>query len=658
VSYAVDLNYFVCTAGPNATPDTCSSPGTVTLNGQTFIQNTEIYVSAGGNLAAAAYPNSGFIFGGWLPVPGSGNTSQAFLNSWIVNGPMILYPIFKPARPIGVSIQTSPVGLEVLVDRTPTYSPINLEWGMGTTHQVGGISPQYDLHGNLWVFNSWSDGGAYSHAYTVPGGSPQALSLTATYVTGTMVTFLTNPAGLALNVDGQQDFSDYTFAWAPGSSHTVTAPATAVDGSGNMWSFQSWSNNGPETQQITVSTNPGNNRYTATYQPAGSLNINSNLPGVPMQVDGQPCPTPCSVGKAVGTKVQVTAPVSASGGPGAQLDFKGWSDGAPASRAVTVMPKPTNLNAAYKLRYQLLTVSDPPNGVIWDTQPASPDSFFDVQTPVMIAVETKPGYQFLNWAGDASGEQPSVQVTMDGPHTVRAELNPVPYISPGGIQNSAAPTPKNEVAPGSAIAVYGVNLASAVNSAPASRLVQTLESVSVRAGGQLLPLFFVSPGQINAQLSSNLSEGQQTLTVHVEGKPDANAYFTVVRNAPGLFSRTTDSGAFAVATHQDGSAISTESPARRGEVVALYGTGLGPYNPSPADGVAVPAGQKYPLADPAVVVMGDHQAKPVWAGAASGRIGVAVVQMKIDDSIPHSTNLSLNVKINGVNSNAVLLPVE
>ncbi len=545
----------------------------------------------------------------------------------------------------------------MLVDRTPTYSPISLQWGLGTTHQVGGISPQYDLHGNLWVFSSWSDGGAYSHSYTVPSGSESPLALTATYVTGTMVTFLTNPPGLALTVDGQQNFANYNFAWVPGSSHTVTAPATDVDASGNTWAFQGWSNNGPETQQITVSSTPGNNRYTATYQPAGSLNINTNLPGVPMQVDGQSCPTPCTVGKPVGAAVQVAAPVSASGGAGAQLDFMGWSDGAPAARTVTVSPKPTSLNAAYKVRYQLQTVSDPPNGVTWDIQPSALDSFFNPQTPVTVAVETKPGYQFLNWAGDVSGALPSVQLTMNGPHTVRAELNPVPYISPGGIQNSAAPTTNNAVAPGSAVAVYGVNLASANSSSP-SRLAKTLDGVSVRAGGQLLPLFFVSPGQINAQLASNLPVGQHTLTVQVEGKPDANSNFTVARNAPGLFLDATDDGSFAVATHRDGSAISAASPARRGEVVTLYGTGLGPYNPAPADGVPVPSATKYPLADAVIVMVGEHQANPVWAGAASGRIGVAIVQLKIDDSFPHATNVSLNVRVNGVNSNIVLLPVE
>lgn len=37
-----------------------------------------------------------------------------------------------------------------------------------------------------------------------------------------------------------------------------------------------------------------------------------------------------------------------------------------------------------------------------------------------------------------------------------------------------------------------------------------------------VPLFFVSPGQINVQLPSNLVGGSHTLTLHLEGKPEAS----------------------------------------------------------------------------------------------------------------------------------------
>ena len=670
ISYAVDLDYFACPANIavvtqnctlplNCQPGTvCAEPGYLILNGTNFYANAEIYVPAGQTVVAEAHPNPGWVFSGWLPVPGSGNTSQAFQNTWNVNGPMILYPQFTQARPVSVTVQTVPAGLQTLVDRTPYFAPVHLEWGLGSVHQLGGISPQYDLHGTLWVFDSWSDNGAYSHTYTVPSTGQGPITLTANYVTGTLTTFLTVPQGLALTVDGRQNYPNYTFAWAPGSVHTVSAPDTQVDANGNTWAFQSWSNNGSETQQITVSGVASNNRYTAIYQPAGVVNISSNPGGVAVQVDGQACPTPCSVGRAVGSTLHVAAPMNSSAGEGMRLDFRGWADGGPATRSVTVAKQPTNLSAAYKLRYQLMGVSDPPNGAIWKTTPASPDSYFDPNTRVEVSVSTKPGFQFLDWAGDVSGSSPAALVVMNSPHTVRAELNPVPYIAPGGIMNSAAKTQSNAVAPGSVVAIYGIHLASDHFTSPAARLATTLDNVTVRAGGQAVPLFFVSPGQINMQLPSNLPAGDHFLTVHIDGKPDATAEFKVSRNAPGLYGTVANAETFAVAAHQDGSAVSVSSPARRGEVVSLFGTGFGPYNPEPADGTAVSAGTKHPLADAAKIVVGEEQIEPVWAGAAAGKVGVAVVQLKIDESIPHATNVALKVVVNQVESNSVLLPVE
>ncbi len=666
VSYDVSLDFFTpppnvsCALVPPPCPigRICPCPGFVILNGTTYVQNTQLLIGAGGTVTAEAHPNPGWVFGGWLPVPGSGNTSEAFQNTWTVNGPMIIYPIFTQAISTTVTVQSNPTGLEVLVDRTPYYGNVQLDWGLGSVHQLGGISPQYDTSGNLWVFDSWSDGGAYSHSYTVPSVVTQHITLIATYNTGTLVTFLTNPAGLALTVDGRQNYPNYTFAWVPGSTHTVSAPATQVDANGNTWAFQSWSNGGPETQQILVSGVAANNRYTAVYQPAGTININSNPSGVAMQVDAQACPTPCTVAKAVGTTVQVVAPENSSAGVGERLDFEGWSDGAPASRSVTVAAQPVNLAASYKLRYQLQTSSNPPNGAAWTTTPPSFDSYFDPNTRVEVSVTTKPGFQFLDWSGNASGSYPSALVVMSAPQTVVAELNPVPYIAPGGIMNGAAQTRNTAVAPGSAVAIYGINLASNNLASPASLLATTLDSVTVRVDGETVPLFFVSPGQDNIQLPSNLTIGDHTLTVHIDGKPDASEQFTAARNAPGLYNTLVNQEAFAVATHADGSAISATSPARRGEVVTLYGTGFGPYHPQPADGVAVPSGTKYTLEDAAVLLMGDQQIEPVWAGAAAGKVGVAIVQLKIDDSIPHDTNVSLILSVNGAESNSVLLPVE
>ena len=79
-------------------------------------------------------------FTGWLQ--GIGNTIQAYLNSFPLNGPVAVYSQFLLAG--AVTIATNQPGLQVLADRTPVFSPVTLDWGgVGTTHTVGDTADRY-----------------------------------------------------------------------------------------------------------------------------------------------------------------------------------------------------------------------------------------------------------------------------------------------------------------------------------------------------------------------------------------------------------------------------------------------------------------------------------------------------------------------------------
>ena len=50
-------------------------------------------------------------------------------------------------------------------------TPYALDWGWGSTHTLGAITPQQDKDGAWWAFSSWSDGGAATHSYKVASTS-------------------------------------------------------------------------------------------------------------------------------------------------------------------------------------------------------------------------------------------------------------------------------------------------------------------------------------------------------------------------------------------------------------------------------------------------------------------------------------------------------
>jgi uncharacterized protein (TIGR03437 family) len=140
--------------------------------------------------------------------------------------------------------------------------------------------------------------------------------------------------------------------------------------------------------------------------------------------------------------------------------------------------------------------------------------------------------------------------------------------------------------------------------------------------------------------------------------PEIGGTFTVVRNAPGLFTRTVDSQTLATALHADGTLVAPDSPARKGEVISLLGTGFGPFkNPVP-DGFAVPQSPAYPLADGTELFSGERKLETLWAGAAPGLTGIVVIRVKIPDDVAAGAPLDVAARVNGRDSNKVQVPVE
>jgi uncharacterized protein (TIGR03437 family) len=366
----------------------------------------------------------------------------------------------------------------------------------------------------------------------------------------------------------------------------------------------------------------------------------------------------------VGTQVRVSAPASVPLGAGTRADLSGWSSSVGSVPAAagdwvgTLSGTPVALCANYYSMNLLSTAAIPAGSASWSVQPGSPDGYYATQTTVNISVTAQPGYRFHGWSGDLSGSLPSGAVTMNTPRSVTALFDAVATIAPTGVQNGAGSTPQPGVAPGSVISIFGSNLASAVATGPASPLPQTLSGTVVQAANRLLPLFFVSPGQINAELPADLTLGPQTLTVSAQGQPDVHASFTVVRDAPGLFQQAVNGQSFAVAVHEDGSAVTLGSPAGHGELLTVYGTGFGPTDPMRPTGFAVPQTPPFVLLAGASVLVGDAAIPAENAFAEPGSVAVDAVQFRLGNGAPSATNAPLRVSINGQQSNTVLLPVQ
>ena len=687
IQYAVTVNF------PGGIPSSCVGSGNpiptiqngiVYFNGVCVASSTTIFLPAG-QISLVEYSYPGWVFYGWW----INSHLYTSLGSWNLTGPAQFTPEFSIAKRI--NFMTNPAGLEVLVDRTLGQTPLvpasngatcnpstnllpplpppgfpalcigSYDLLPGSTHTVGAPTPQTDARGNYWVFEGYSNGLGQDANYVVDMNYNSAATLTANFVPGVHVQFITTQNGLKLSVDGQSNFGgSYTFIWGQGETHTVSAPATQVDANGRTWSFVSWSNGGAATQTITIPTNATTYVLTATYAELPQVTINSSPQGLQFSVDGAACTTPCVVNHASGYVMPVIAPTVIPSSSTSRVSFTGWSDGSTAStRSVTFSQATQSITASYQTQYAVVSSASPAGSATVTFSPPSPDGFFVSGTPVTVTATPAIGYKFVKWGGDLSGTYTTGYLTMSGPHSITAYTQSAPAIAPAGIMSAAGPTLDGSLAPGSIISIYGQNLASAPLLGSTNPLPQTLGNVTVTIGNYILPLLFVSPAQINAQLPVELVDGNYTLLVQQTGQPDVPGTLTISRDAPALFLQAnTQQQPLVLALHQDGSLITFSSPAIRGEQISIYGTGFGPYATAALDGFDIPATPTDKTADPVVLNVAGINKTPDFAGAAPGAVGLVLVQLTITDDLPAATTANLVVTVNSKPSPTVVLPLQ
>lgn len=652
MSYKVTLKLSQC---GDALPE-CAAGGIVKLGGAAYDRDAVLWVPANSTLHAEAYPKDGYVFLNWGRVNGFTVPPTPFMIDLPMPAPEFLTPLFAHASDamVDAQIDTNPSGLQMYLDRTAYTAPKTLQWQWNSVHAVGAPEVQFSNSAN-WVFTSWSDGGAINHDITAPNHS--TLFLTANFVRGTSATFRTFPAGLKLTVDGTQAWQSYAFVWAPGTKHTISAPATQTDSSGHKYEFVSWSNGKAASFEYTVGDPDTPDMVSATYRAIGQVTIASDPSGVTVRVDGQDCATPCVVERPAGTTLQVDAPATVQNGDNTRLLFAGWQDSAAASRSVTAIQDKTGYTAQFKTQYRLALSTDPAGGASFQTNPASSDRFFDSGTAVGVSASLNPGFKVFGWSGDLSGRALAGSISLDAPRAAVLQLIRVPAITSPGVRSAASDAAQSGVAPGSLISIYGANLSSDLAVGPASPLAQTLANVTVRVDGSFLPLLFVSPGQINAQLVSGLDPGTHQLIVRLEGQPETAVNFDVVRNAPGLFTTIANDRSIGVFSHTDGRPVTIQDPAAPGETISAYGTGMGPYRTAPPDGFLVSESAPYAAADPVTVTAAGQQITPLYAGRTGLGVGVDVVRFVAPAASSDAKSVDLKVSVNGVESNTVSLPV-
>ena len=174
-----------------------------------------------------------------------------------------------------------------------------------------------------------------------------------------------------------------------------------------------------------------------------------------------------------------------------------------------------------------------------------------------------------------------------GPLAAEGGFQTAPAYSAASIVNSATNL-SGSLAPNTIVSLYGEHLSYATKAlSPGEisngRLPTVLAGTGVRVLIANLPafLYFVSPQQINFLIPNNLKPGRVGLRLIRDGLAGPEVFITLTSAAPALFQL--DPGT-AIALKADYQLATPESPARPGEIIMLYATGLGETIPNPAPG--------------------------------------------------------------------------
>ena len=234
------------------------------------------------------------------------------------------------------------------------------------------------------------------------------------------------------------------------------------------------------------------------------------------------------------------------------------------------------------------------------------------------------------------------------------------FIHPLGITNAASFSPFTaSVAPGEFITIFGSGLADSTTVASSLPFPTNLAGVQVLVNGQAIPLYLVSPTQISAVLPYSVpADDYAAFTVVNNGRTSNTVTQYTSDTAPGVFTIPSTGLGVPAALHPDFSIVSRTSPARVGETIALFVTGLGTVSPSVPAGASAPSSPLSRITADFINVQVDGiDANVSYAGLAPGLAGLYQINFTIPAGVQRG-DAELFIDVPGSITTQTFLPVE
>lgn len=228
------------------------------------------------------------------------------------------------------------------------------------------------------------------------------------------------------------------------------------------------------------------------------------------------------------------------------------------------------------------------------------------------------------------------------------------FLNPQGIVNAATNVPFTAaVSPGEFVSLVGTGMASQTATASSLPFPATLGGVQVtiswfdsagKAQSAQAPLYYVSPTLINLVVPYSTPGDGSVMTFKVTSNGTASNVVAIYSGptSPGIFTVPAGGIGNGAILHADFSLVSASSPAKVGETVQIFLTGLGAVTPAVTAGAAGPSNPLSQTIIPDVYIDGVF-ANTVFAGLAPTLGGLYQLNVTIPAGVTAGENVTIEV---------------
>ncbi|MEO8027020.1 MAG: CHRD domain-containing protein [Bryobacteraceae bacterium] len=251
----------------------------------------------------------------------------------------------------------------------------------------------------------------------------------------------------------------------------------------------------------------------------------------------------------------------------------------------------------------------------------------------------------------------NIHTATNGGGLVRSQLAAPPTAPSIGLMISAVTDiTRTTAAPGSLMRLFGNNLmrvsTNLAGFAPSDKLPTTLNGTSIMIGGTAAPILASSDTEMVVQVPAEVTGTSVPVVVMTPGGSSAAFPMPLAPSAPDLFF---DSVGGLILKNADFALVRPENPAKAGEFVLIYASGLGQTTPPLATGrVAPDASYQTPAAK---VTIGGVNADVIYSIASPGFVGLSQTAVRVPAGLK-AGNQPVVLTVGTATSNTVQIAVQ